>query len=634
MLSKRYSEFIEISPTFESVVDIDADSRNSNLWREYIVGEDMEKMMEVLCQSLNNEGPDLRRSFWIEGTYGTGKSYAAIVIKHLLEEKPEIVDAYLAQNSRLSTYRNRFMKCRAKEKGDYLVIWKTGCTGIRDGNAMLMEAEKAVREALAEKYGDKADYGEESLQDAVHQQINSPVHNWEYILESTTLGDDYSSVEELRDAIESGDLKALQRTAAIIRQYNWGLVDSLDTFKKWITTVIDNNGLAKSGIFFLWDEFTEYVANSDDQTVLQQLSEFCKVKPFFMLFVVHRTSEMVERITPERYQLITHRFHQVEFHISADAAFDLIAGSINIRSGMTEHWKDERKPVIKNIKSFLPDMSGLDDKITDQIEHLCPMHPMTIKLLSRVAENYAASQRTMFRFMKDQSTPDQGFVGYIHKYGPESQACWLTPEWLWDYFFTRESDFSDKDTKAAEYIRHYEESRHLVESDENAHRVFKTAMLLLALMSSTKGIYSGKKAKVENRPGVTVNKQWVATSIGIDLLDMPGVLWPKFDDRTVGENLAITGAIKDTILEIEDIALALINRMRTLYPSLLTSRYKIEEADKYTELSDYDLFRLIGKKRGFLISGGEINEERTANALIDEFRSGKLGRITLDIVKK
>lgn len=495
MLSKRYSEFIEISPTFESVVDIDADSRNSNLWREYIVGEDMEKMMEVLCQSLNNEGPDLRRSFWIEGTYGTGKSYAAILIKHLLEEKADVVDAYLAQNSRLSVYRNRFMKCRAKEKGDYLVIWKTGCTGIRDGNAMLMEAEKAVRDALAEKFGDKADYGEESLQDAVCQQINSPVHNWEYILDTTTLGDDYSSVEELREAIDAGDLKALQRTAAIIRQFNWGLVDSLETFKKWISTVIDNNGLSKSGIFFLWDEFTEYVANSDDQTVLQQLSEFCKVKPFFMLFVVHRTSEMVERITPERYQLITHRFHQVEFHISADAAFDLIAGSINIRSGMTEHWKDERKSVIKNINPFLPDMSGLDDKITDQIEHLCPMHPMTIKLLSRVAENYAASQRTMFRFMKDQSTSDQGFVGYINKYGPDSQACWLTPEWLWDYFFTRESDFSDKDTKAAEYIRHYEESRHLVESDENAHRVFKTAMLLLALMSSTKGIYSGKKAK-------------------------------------------------------------------------------------------------------------------------------------------
>ena len=493
MLNKRYSDYIEISPTFESVVDIDADTRNTNLWREYIVGDDMEKMMEVLCQSLNNEGPDLRRSFWIEGTYGTGKSYAAILIKHLMEDKPEVVDNFLAQDSRLASYRNRFMKCR--NKSDYLVIWRTGCTGIRDGNAMLMEAEKAVRDALKDKFGDKADYGEASLQEAVQKQVFSPVHNWEYILQSTTLGDDYGSVDELREKINAGDLTALQRTAAIIRQFNWGLVDSLDTFKAWISTVIDNNGLAESGIFFLWDEFTEYVTNSDDQTILQQLSEFCKVKPFFMLFVVHRTSEMVERITPERYQLITHRFHQVEFHISSDAAFDLIAGSIKIRTGMNEHWNEERKPVIKNIRPFLPDMSGLDDKISEQIEHFCPMHPMTIKLLSRVAENYAASQRTMFRFMKDQSTPDQGFVGYINKFGPDSQACWLTPDWLWDYFFTRESDFSDKDTKAAEYIRHYEEKRNLVENDENAHRVFKIAMLLLALMSSTKGIYSGKRAK-------------------------------------------------------------------------------------------------------------------------------------------
>lgn len=508
MLNKRYSDYIEISPTFESVVDIDADSRNANLWREYIVGDDMDKMMEVLCQSLNNEGPDLRRSFWIEGTYGTGKSYAAILIKHLMEDKPEVVDAFLSSNSRLAPYRNRFMKCRNKG-GDYLVIWKTGCTGIRDGNAMLMEAEKAVRDALAAKYGDSADYGEESLADAVRQQIHSPVHNWEYILETTALGDDYASVEDLQEAIDAGDLTALQRTAAVIRQFNWGLVDSLDTFKKWISTVIENNNLAKSGIFFIWDEFTEYVANSDDQTLLQQLSEFCKVKPFFMLFVVHRTSEMVERITPERYQLITHRFHQVEFHISADAAFDLIAGSINIRNGMVEHWREERKPVLKNIQPFLPDMSGLDDKISEQIEHLCPMHPMTIKLLSRVAENYAASQRTMFRFMKDQSASDQGFVGYIHKYGPDHQACWLTPEWLWDYFFTRESDFSDKDTKAAEYIRHYEESKHLVSSDENALRVFKTAMLLMALMSSTKGIYSGRRSK----DGIAATEECLATCL-------------------------------------------------------------------------------------------------------------------------
>ncbi len=147
-------------------------------------------------------------------------------------------------------------------------------------------------------------------------------------------------------------------------------------------------------------------------------------------------------------------------------------------------------------------------------------------------------------------------------------------------------------------------------------------------------ISGNKKAKVENRPGVTVDKQWVATTIGIDLLDMPGVLWPKFDDRAVGENLAITGAIKDSVLEIEAIALALVSRMRNMYPALLCERYKLGEISRYDDIDDYELFRLIGKKRGFLISGGEINEERTANMLLDEFRAGKLGRITIEKVNE
>ena len=139
-----------------------------------------------------------------------------------------------------------------------------------------------------------------------------------------------------------------------------------------------------------------------------------------------------------------------------------------------------------------------------------------------------------------------------------------------------------------------------------------------------------KKAKVENRPGVTLNKQWVPTDIGILLLDMPGVLWPKFDEKTVGENLAVTGAIKDDVLDIEEIAMVLCNRLRTMYPALLSERYKLCNIPSVDEMDDYDLLNLIGKKRGFLISGGNVNTERTANMLIDEFRAGKIGRITLD----
>ena len=139
-----------------------------------------------------------------------------------------------------------------------------------------------------------------------------------------------------------------------------------------------------------------------------------------------------------------------------------------------------------------------------------------------------------------------------------------------------------------------------------------------------------KKAKVENRPGVTRDKQWVSTGIGVDLLDMPGILWPKFEDRTVGENLALTGAIKDDIMDIESLAVVYCNRMKKLYPEMLAARYKLGDPESLADMDDYDLFCLIGKKRGFLISGGEINTERTADMLIDELRAAKLGRITLD----
>lgn len=138
------------------------------------------------------------------------------------------------------------------------------------------------------------------------------------------------------------------------------------------------------------------------------------------------------------------------------------------------------------------------------------------------------------------------------------------------------------------------------------------------------------KAKVENRPGVTLNKQWFSTGIGLDIMDMPGILWPKFDNRKVGENLAITGAIKDAVVDVEALAVTLCGRLRQLYPELLCTRYKLDQIENYDDLDDYDLFCLIGRKRGFLISGGEINTERTANMLLDEFRAAKIGRITLD----
>lgn len=139
-----------------------------------------------------------------------------------------------------------------------------------------------------------------------------------------------------------------------------------------------------------------------------------------------------------------------------------------------------------------------------------------------------------------------------------------------------------------------------------------------------------KKAKVENRPGVTRDKQWVTTKLGLDLLDTPGVLWPKFDDKLVGENLAITGAIKDDILDSDTIAMILCSRMMELYPGMFCERFKLGDPAQYEDYTSDMIFELVGRKRGLLVSGGEISYERTAMMLLDEFRNGKIGRISLE----
>jgi len=143
-----------------------------------------------------------------------------------------------------------------------------------------------------------------------------------------------------------------------------------------------------------------------------------------------------------------------------------------------------------------------------------------------------------------------------------------------------------------------------------------------------------RKAKAEDRPGVTRDTQWVEVDkkgTGLLLLDTPGVLWPKFEDKTIGENLAITGAIRDGVLDLESIAAVLCGRLRAMYPDALCARYGLSEISTYADMTDYELLLEIGRRRGFLLRGGEIDSERTASVFLDEFRAAKIGRISLEV---
>lgn len=137
------------------------------------------------------------------------------------------------------------------------------------------------------------------------------------------------------------------------------------------------------------------------------------------------------------------------------------------------------------------------------------------------------------------------------------------------------------------------------------------------------------KAEVQDRPGVTRQNRWFTVGKGFELLDTPGVLWPKFEDPLVGEHLAFTGAVRDEILDSEGLAARLLELLMELYPDAVNSRYKTQFSLE-AGLKGYELLEQIGRKRGMLVSGGEVNTERAASTVLDEYRGGKLGRITLE----
>jgi ribosome biogenesis GTPase A len=172
-----------------------------------------------------------------------------------------------------------------------------------------------------------------------------------------------------------------------------------------------------------------------------------------------------------------------------------------------------------------------------------------------------------------------------------------------------------------------------IEEETNASRTRKRAlrMMVVGVPNVGKSTFinklAGRKAAIaSDRPGVTRGKQWISVG-GLQLLDTPGLLWPKLDGEHVGEHLAFTGAVKDQILDVEALAAHLLKWLAERYPALLTARYKIE-ADP--DAAGWELLERAARKRGFLISGGEVDTERMSNILLDEFRGGVIGRISLE----
>ena len=484
----KYSDYIELSPGYESVVDTSIESRDPGFWAKYIVNDDMVAAVDQIATSLRREDDDKIRHFWLSGTYGTGKTYSSIVIKHLLEDDPKAVEGFLKGNKLFADVRDRFISVR--KKGPYLVIWKSGeAQKLDSSDKFLMELESSILKALEEK-GLKA-----GCSGALIKSVQARIAKWRTSLReqyddgefSTYLGE-YSSFDEFFDKVQGGDVDACSIATEILRKLGHSLSTDKETFLAWVKDIfVANPELKKTGIFIIWDEFTDYIRKGYDMELLQELSQFAKQIPFYILYVIHEYPTMATSFDPELFKKINARFHKITISLSDKTTNLLIGETVKVRAGRESDWAKCKKLLSDSIKArigeFLPDI----DSLPSELEAMYPIHPMTVALISKVAGNFVAANRSIFRFMKDEEAEKQqaGFRYFIHNNSP-SDWKWVTPDLLWDYFFLAQTDDATNRESSAyseECMKHYE-LNHSKINDVQGLRVFKCCMLLRATLGA------------------------------------------------------------------------------------------------------------------------------------------------------
>ena len=493
-MANKYDSFIELTPGYESVVDISSDSRNADFWSRYIVNDDMVTAVRLLAKSLRPDDPNEDVwHYWIKGSYGTGKTYSAIVIKHLLQDDYQTVETFLNKNSLFYEVKDKFLS--ARKKGPYYVKFRSGeCKQLDTSNKFLFQIEQSVRDILRENGFNYT--GRNSLIDSVKKTVKDFKPKLAQDFDDGAYPEywgTYDNFEDFYNAVMAGDVTACSNAQEILQSMNIGLATDLNTFKAWVKDIYAGNSeLAKTGMFIIWDEFTEYI-RYNDLDIIQQLSIFSKEVPFFIIYVMHEYPGVFSENVSAGLGKADARFHKIDVSLSEKTTLKLIGESIITRDGMKENWAeicdDLYSSISGSVHSFMGDPGSDLDAAT--LKKIFPIHPMTVNLVSKVA-GLAASNRSIFEFLK--SSGDDGFRAYIHNNGRYDWK-WVTPDYLWDYFFVNNQGGKKDLTKIAEdALKHYNKVKNQI-NDDRILRVFKGAMLLLATIGSGHSLKKSKSSR-------------------------------------------------------------------------------------------------------------------------------------------
>ena len=494
MAVRLYSEYIKVDPNFIPVFSRNSDKTYPDKWQSFYPHASFKKILKDVVETLEKSNETKDRSIWMSGAYGTGKTYASFVIKHILEDSIDSISPYFLQNG-METLLSRVKGVRSK--GRILVVQRSASAGINTQDKLFNAIVESVRKAVAD--ADLSYTGAESLSEKVLTMLKNPetsVFNFEGAFNKYRgKFTEYNSIEGIIKDLEELDLEdrldlidTIIEVAAL-EGFNWSM--SAEEIVDWLEDIRTGNNL--QAIIFIWDEFTEYFKNNQNNiTGLQEIAQASSRISCYLFLITHSSAGQLIQDKGSK-TIIEARFKLDTIELEESTAFKLLGQALRHEPDLLEEWNQTNNQLWDGVKRGSVDViKNKDYNIQDDdFKALLPMHPYAAYLLKFIAKDISSNQRTIFQFLSGDYSDDEdktNFKWFIEHFAFEyGKWNYLTADYLWDYFFKTSN--VDLDTAFIQTISHYNNYAPLCDDPTNStlgdrrRRVLKVTLLLAALQA-------------------------------------------------------------------------------------------------------------------------------------------------------
>lgn len=472
-----YTDFLEVDRHFIDVYTEEVDRQHTKAWRSYIPQEKTRELLTNIADMLERKSTKPPLFF---GPYGTGKTFTAFLIKHLLEDDVDEVVSYFEQYPVLRSLRGRWEGLR--KRGPIVVAYRSSASDVGTSFRLAYIVQERITKALLEK-------GYKVITDTLRQEVldrlqdSQSTFNWPRAFEKHRFRfKEFSSpaevIDQLEKAGEKESLGLMERVVRTLEEERFFVALSVERLKEWVKEVIRQNGL--QGLLFLWDEFTDFFNLPNPPIdMVQELAHLANETPFYLGLIIHRAPEIALRRMDEKdKQKFLDRFQRHHLELAEVTAYQLMGGVIRVKPERRGEWERKRESLWGKVEGSCSLLLPMEGGKKDDFRQVIPIHPYAAYILANIARSFSSSQRTLFRFLRGEESkelPEKfSFSRFLQEY-PREDWYWLTADFLWDYFYAE--DDPEYPEEVRRFISHYRARVGSIK-DEVERRVYKTVLLL------------------------------------------------------------------------------------------------------------------------------------------------------------